>query len=291
MRLVRRLSTGFRLTRGSLRVLRGSPSLMAFPLVGGLGTLAFGTVLSLTVFVADLVDGWLTLGVLFGFYIVTTFVASFFTAALVASVDDAFHGREPTLTGGIAAAWAIKRQLAVWAAISAVVGVFLRSLECSESLLSRYAAGLFAVGWTITTLFVVPVLVFQDVSVSGMFSQSASTFKRTWGESLSANFGIGLLQFVVWLGGVAVIVAVGAGLFSLVPWLGTSTVILGVFGLSVGVSLGGRTVKGIVKTALYVYATEGRVPPAFAEFDFETLEGRTAAATASDDPDSDPATT
>lgn len=291
MRLVRRLSTGLRLTRDSLRLLRSSPGLVAFPLLGGLSTLAFGAVLYLTVFVADLVDGWLTLAALFGFYVVTTFVASFFTAALVASVDDAFHGREPTLRGGLAAAWAIKYKLAVWAVISAVVGVVLRSLERSESLLSRYAAGLFAVGWTITTLFVVPVLVFEDVSARRMFSKSASIFKRTWGETLSANFGIGLLQIIAWLGGVAVIVAVGAGLFSLVPWLGTSTVILGVVGLSVVVSLVGRTVTGIVKTALYVYATEGTVPPAFADFDFETLEGRTAASTASDGSDPDSVTT
>ncbi|MEA1932681.1 MAG: DUF6159 family protein [Euryarchaeota archaeon] len=286
MRLVRRLTTGFDLTRDSLTVLRNYPTLVAFPLLGGIGTLAFGAVLYLTVFVADLVGGWLTLLALFGFYVVTTFVASFFTAALVASVDDVFHGREPTVRAGVAAAWAIKRELAVWAVISAVVGVILRSLERSESLLSRYAAGLFAVGWTITTLFVVPVLVFEDVSVRRMFSNSASTFKRTWGETLSANFGIGLLQGVVWLGGVAVIVAVGAGLFSLVPWLGTSTVILGVIGLSVAVYLVGRTVTGIVKTVLYVYATEGTVPPAFADFDFETLEGRVEASTPSDDADS-----
>jgi hypothetical protein len=286
MRLVRRLSTGVRLTRGSLGLLRDYPRLVAFPLLGGLATLAFGAVLSLTVFVADLVDGWLTVVALFGFYFVSTFVASFFTAGLVAAVDDAFHGREPTVRAGVAAAWEIKRELAVWAAISAVVGVLLRSLERSESLLSRYAAGLFAVGWTITTLFIVPVLVFEDVSVRGMFSNSASIFKRTWGETLSANFGIGLLQFVVWLGGVAVIVAVGVGLFSLVPWIGTTTAILGVIGLSVGVSLVGRTVTGIVKTALYVYATEGTVPPGFAGFDFETLEGRTEASTGSDEADS-----
>ena len=274
MRLIRRLSTGVRLTRDSLRVLRREPSLAVFPLLGGGTTLAVGAVAYLAVFVADLVDGWLALAALFGLYFVTTFVASFFTAALVAAVADVFRGNEPTLRAGLAAAWDVKGALAVWSAISALVGVGLRLLERSESLLSRYVAGLFAIGWTLTTFFVVPVMVFEDVSVRGLFATSAGTFRDTWGETLSANFGIGLLQVVVWLGGVAAVVAVGVGLFNLVPWVGTSTVILGVVGVSVAVYLVGRTVDGIVRTALYVYAADRTVPPAFAEFDFETLEGR-----------------
>lgn len=286
MRLVSRLSTGLRLTRDSLQVLQDHPRLLVFPLGSGSATLAVGLVFYLAVFVADLVDGWLLLAALFGLYFLTTFVASFFTAGLVAAVGDAFHGREPTVRAGVADAWAIKRQLAVWSILSALVGVVLRSLERSESLLSRYVAGLFAVGWTVTTLFVVPVLVFEDASIRGMFSKSASTIKRTWGETLSANFGIGLLGVVVWFGGVAAVLVVGVGLFSLVPWVGTTTVILGVLGLTVTVYLVGRTVQGIVKTALYVYATEGTVPPAFAEFDFETLDGRVEDATATDEADS-----
>ena len=283
MRLVRRLSTGFRLTRDSLRVLRSHPTLVVFPLLGGGTTLAVGTIAYFAVFVADLVEGWLALVALFGLYFVTAFVASFVTAALVAAVAEAFRGREPTLGAGVAAAWDVKGTLAVWSAISALVGVILRSLERSESLLSRYAAGLFAVGWTLTTFFVVPVVVFEEVSTRGLFARSAGRFQETWGETLSSNFGIGLLQAVVWLGGIAVVVAVGAGLFSLVPWVGTSTVILGVIAVSVGVFLVGRTVQGIVKTALYVYATEGTVPPAFDAFDFETLEGRTEASALNDE--------
>ena len=275
MRLVRRLSTGCRLTRDSLGVLRSHPILMVFPLLGGGVTLVVGAAAYLAVFVADLADGWLALVALFGLYFVTTFVASFFTAALVAAVADAFRGREPTLAAGLAAAWDVKGALAVWSTISAVVGVFLRALERSESLLSRYAAGLFAVGWTLGTFFVVPVIVFEDGSTRGLIGRSAGRFRGTWGETLSSNFGIGLLQLVGWLAGVAAVLAVGVGLFDLVPWVGTTTVLVGVVAVSVGVYLVGRTVQGIVTTALYVYATEGTVPQAFATFDFETLEGRT----------------
>jgi len=275
MRLVRRLATGLRLTRDSLGVLRRYPRLVVFPLLGGTASLLLWAGLYVAVVRADLVTGWAGVVALFGTYFLTTFVAAFFTAALVAAVAEAFRGTEPTLQEGVAAAWAKRRPLAAWAVLSAGVGVILRSLERSESLLSRYAAGLFAVGWTLGTFFVVPVIVFEDGSTRGLIGRSAGRFRGTWGETLSSNFGIGLLQLVGWLAGVAAVLAVGVGLFDLVPWIGTTTVLVGVVAVSVGVYLVGRTVQGIVKTALYVYATEGTVPQAFATFDFETLEGRT----------------
>ena len=275
MRVLQRFKTGLILTRDSLAVLRNHPDLVLFPLISGLATLLFGVVLYLTVFVGGVLGGGLEYVALFGLYFVTTFVASFFTAALVSSVDDAFHNRNPTLRGGIAAAWNKKTELAVWSVISAVVGVLLRSLERSDSALSRIIAGFFALGWTITTFFVIPVIVFEDVSVSEMFSKSAGTFRETWGETFSSTLGIGLIQFALWVVGMALVVAVGGLLFMILPAVGTSTVILGGVGLTICVYLIGQTVQGIAKTALYVYAAEGLIPSEFDNFDFETMGGRT----------------
>ena len=275
MRVLQRFKTGLILTRDSLAVLRNHPDLVLFPLISGLATLLFGVVLYLTVFVGGVLGGGLEYVALFGLYFVTTFVASFFTAALVSSVEDAFHNRNPTLRGGIAAAWNKKTELAVWSVISAVVGVLLRSLERSDSALSRIIAGFFALGWTITTFFVIPVIVFEDVSVSEMFSKSAGTFRETWGETFSSTLGIGLIQFALWVVGMALVVAVGGLLFTILPAVGTSTVILGGVGLTICVYLIGQTVQGIAKTALYVYAAEGLIPSEFDNFDFETMGGRT----------------
>ena len=284
MRVLQRFKTGLTLTRDSLAVLKKHPDLVLFPLISGIATLLFGAVLYLTVFVGGLIGGGVEYVALFVFYFVTTFVASFFTAALVSSVDDTFHGRNPTLRDGMAAAWEMKTELAVWSVISAVVGVILRSLERSDSSISRIAAGVFAVGWTITTFFIIPVIVFEDVTVKEMFSKSARTFRDTWGETFSSTLGIGLIQFALWIAGMALVVAVGGLLFTVLPSVGTSTVILGAIGLTVGVYLVGQTVQGIAKTALYVYAAEGLVPSEFDNFDFETMGGRTAGSTRSDSP-------
>ena len=284
MGVLQQFRTGLTLTRDSLAVLRAHPDLMLFPLLSAVATLLFGALLYLTVFVGELIGGGIEYLALFGLYFVTTFIASFFTAALVSSVDEAFHGRNPTLRGGMAAAWEMKTELAVWSVISAVVGVILRSLERSDSAVSRIIAGFFALGWTITTFFIIPVIVFEDVSVSEMFSQSAGTFRDTWGETFSSTLGIGLIQFVLWIIGMALVVAVGGVLFTVVPAVGTSTVILGAGGLTVGVYLVGQTVQGIAKTALYVYAAEGLVPSEFDNFEFETMGGRTDGSTRSQSP-------
>lgn len=270
-----RLKTGLTLTRDSLSVLKHHPDLMLFPLAGGIVSLLFGAMLYLTVFVGGLVGTGVEYVALFAFYFTTTFLASFFTAALVYSVNDAFHGRNPTLRNGMAAAWEMKGPLAVWSVISAIVGVLLNSLENSDSGLARIAASLFALGWTVTTFFIIPVIVFEDVSTTEMFTKSAGAFRDTWGETLGAGFGIGLVQLVGGLLGVTVVLAIGSGLFVIVPAVGISVVVLGVIGVVVVVYLVGQTVQGITKTALYLYAAEGTVPDEFDNFEFTTLGGRT----------------
>lgn len=286
-----RLKTGLKLTRDSLAVLRHHPDLMLFPLAGGIVSLLFGAVLYLGVFVGGLVGGGLEYIALFVFYFVTTFLASFFTAALVYSVNDAFHGRNPTLRNGMAAAWEMKGPLAIWSLISAIVGVLLKSLENSDSGLARIAGAFFALGWTITTFFIIPVIVFEDISTKEMFSKSAGTFRNTWGETLGAGFGIGLVQFGIGLFGAAIVVAIGGGLFVLVPAVGISVVLLGLAVVFVGTYLVGQTVHGIAKTALYIYAAEGTVPDEFDDFDFDTLDGRTGGKSAVRDQTSSPTMT
>lgn len=270
-----RLKTGLKLTKDSLRVLREHPDLMLFPLAGGIASLLLGAVLYLGVFVGGFISGgiqYLALGV---FYFGTTFLASFFTAALVYSVNDAFHGRNPTLRNGMAAAWTMKGPLVVWSVISAIVGVLLQSLENSDSGLARIAGAIFALGWTVTTFFIIPVIVFEDVTTKEMFSKSAATFRDTWGETLGAGFGIGLVQLLIGLLGGGIVLAVGWGLFLLVPAVGIGAIVIGVVSVAVGTYLIGQAVQGIAKTALYIYAAEGTVPDEFDNFDFDTLEGRT----------------
>ena len=270
-----KFKTGLKLSKDSLGVIRDHPKLLVFPAMGALSSLVFWIVFLLPLVVAQFFGSGIEYVVLFFLYFVTTFTATFFTAGLVFAVNQAFHGEEPSVREALAAAWQRKGPILVWSAIAATVSVILKKLEESNSAVVGILSALFALGWSVMTFFMVPVIVFEDVTVTSMFRRSAETFRETWGESIGVGLGVTLIQFLVGIVGVAIAVVLALVLGAIVPVAG---LVFGVFlvgGALVLTYLVGQTVWGITKTALYVYAAEDRVPEQFENFDFETLEGRT----------------
>ena len=275
-----RLKIGFGMARRSGRLLRAHPKLLAFPLVGGVAGIAFMITLFGSLFVSGLYEqpGPVLYGALFAAYVVETFVAAFFAAALVSATRTVFHGEEPSIKGALAEAWEHKVPLLAWAVIAAIVGVIIRAIESNDNLLARILAGLFAVAWSVMTYFIVPVIVFRDPSIGEMFKQSASTFKDTWGESIGAMGAVNIVTFLLVLVGAAL----GAAVFFVTPGsieivilttllIGGSAVVLAL--------LVGQALTGIAKTALYVYATERTAPEFFEDMDFGRLGGEDSGST------------
>lgn len=273
MGLIANLKTGWTLSVDSLTVLREHPRLLAFPAISGAATGLFFVLLYLGVFVAGFVGGGAEFVALFVLYFVTTFVASFFTAALVHAVNDTFHEREPSIGRSIRAAWRMKGTLAAWSFVAALVSVVVRRLEQSNSPLAGVASAIFSLGWAVTTFFVIPVIVFEDVDVRSMFSRSAETFADTWGETLGAGLGLGIIQLLLVVGAILLAALTFFVLAAISPAAGFGSALLVVLGLLLAYLIG-QTVRGIAKTALYLYAREGRIPEEFTDFDFETLGGR-----------------
>lgn len=277
-----RLKTGWSLTKSSFGVLRDHPKLMVFPLLAGLSSIIFFVLLFLPMLVAELVSDSLVLVVLFALYFATTFASTYFTAGLIHASNEVFHGREPSVIDSLSAMTDRLGPIFVWSLISATVSILLRKLEQSDSPAAGLLRSVFAIGWSIMTFFIVPTIVFQGGSVTGMFKDSGRAFKETWGENIGASFGItgiifviGLLLFIA-----AVVVAVVVG--TAFPTAGTAIGIVLVLLAITFTYLLSQTVWGIVKTALYVYADDGFKPEQFEGFDFETLGGRTEQSTTGD---------
>ncbi|MFB6188939.1 MAG: DUF6159 family protein, partial [Halapricum sp.] len=197
--IFRRFKIGFGLARRSGRVLRAYPNLLLLPLIGGIAGVAFVGTLFGGLYAGGLYDnpGPVLYAVLFVSYVVETFIASFFAAALVAATRTTFQGGTPTVGNAMRAAWKHKWPLLVWSVIAAIVGVIIQAIESQDNLVAEILAGLFSVAWGVLTYFVVPVIVFEDPSIRGMFSQSASTFKNTWGESAGAMTAVNLVTFLL----------------------------------------------------------------------------------------------
>jgi hypothetical protein len=267
-----RISTGWELASQSFRVLRLDKELLLFPLLSGLACLLVLGSFALPLWNSEMVNGILNeqqapesplaYVVLFAFYFVNYFVIVYFNTALIACAIVRFRGGDPTLGDGIRAASARLPQIAGWALVSATVGLILRIIESSSKRAGEFAAALLGMAWTAVTYFVLPVLVVEKVGPFEAMKRSLSILRKTWGEALAANFGLGLIIFLISL--LAAVPLIGG-----VVAFGTGNVVLGGIGIFVGVvllilvALVSSAVDAILLGALYLYAAEGTVPEYF----------------------------
>ena len=66
-----------------------------------------------------------------------------------------------------------------------------RFISERSGFIGRIVVGLVGMGWTLATYLAVPVLVTQNVGPIDAVKESAGLFKRTWGEQMVGNFGMG----------------------------------------------------------------------------------------------------
>jgi len=264
-----RISRGIELARQSWHVLQEEKTLLVFPLLSGIACLLVLASFALPLWATGYAGGLLEDGkmpqdpiayaVLFAFYFVNYFVIVFFNSALISCAIIRFHGQDATLGDGIGAAMQRLPQIAAWALVSATVGIILKAIESRSEKLGQLAAGLLGAGWAIATYFVVPVLVVEGVGPFAAIQRSFAILRKTWGESLTAQFGIGLL---VTLATFAAVIPAVAGIA-----LGnTAAAAIGIgitVVLVVLISLISAALNTIILAALYLYAAEGQVPQQF----------------------------
>ncbi len=268
-----RLKTGFTLATDSVKVIRQEPSLLVFPLVAGVFGLVYIAGISGAGYATGLVglesgSNVVTYGLLFVLYFGSTFIASFFTAALMYNAREVFRGKDPTIGDGLRAAWRNKGPLLVWSLIAATVGVILRGIESSDSPVAKVVATLFSAAWGILTYFIVPVIVFEEVRVTEMFERSAKTFSDTWGETAGSAFGVGLVSVVFGIVGVLVAAVVAVLLFQAGATVGIVGAVVTFIAVALVVYLFSSALTSVARTALYVYATTGERPSDFDNVDF-----------------------
>ena len=194
------------------------------------------------------------------FYIVAYFITLFFNTALVGAAMMRMDGHDPRLSDGLRIAWQRAGRIFLYACIAATVGLLLRSLEERVGWLGRIVIKLIGVGWALATFLVVPVLVTRDVGPIEAVKDSAGLLRRTWGENIIGNVGLGLVFGLAYF--LFAIVAVSAlwvafqsghvVFLALVIALG----LLAFFALS---SLH-ATMQGVYSAALYRYATDHATP-------------------------------
>ena len=263
-------ASGWALARESWRLLLLDKELLLFPLMSGIASFLvlasfFGGVWASGMLEREQVDEVTAWVVLFLYYFANYFVIVFFNSGLVACAMIRFRGGDPTVGDGLRAARERVAHIVAWAALAATVGVVLRMIEERVGFVGKIVIAILGAVWTIATYFVVPVLVVEGLGPLDAAKRSAGILKKAWGESLVSNIGVGLVVTVV-----TILIAVPVGLGFLLLALQTASLAVAVTGVVVLLAifvlsaLIGSALGSITLCALYLFATEGKVPQAFA---------------------------
>ncbi len=265
-----RVSNGWSLAKASWEVLKLDRELLVFPLLSGVACLIVMASFALPLAAGGYLDNIgnldeesganITLAVVgFVFYFINYFIIVFFNTALVSCAIIRFRGGDPTVADGFRAAVERLPQILAWTAVSATVGMILKGLESRSRRTGQFVGGMLGMAWSATTYLVIPVLVVERVGPFEAISRSLSILRRHWGESLAANFGIGIIVTLAML--IAAIPG-ALGVYSGDPLWMAAGIVISATGIIL-VALVSSALSAIVTAAIYEYATTDEAPSVF----------------------------
>jgi len=250
---------GFEITRDSLRIFAQRPTLLVLPALSLLAVGSAFAVLAAIVFQRGLVESLLLndlykYGALFCAIAISSSVAAFFNAAVAHCAAQLFDGNPTSVRDGLAAAWRVRRQIAVWAVVAATLGTVLYILDEKFGVVGSLTRTVFDLAWALLTFFIVPVIVLDERrSLRRQLRRSGSLFRETWGESVSATLGVSFVFLLVALPGIAL----GAIGYLHLDGAVAAGALVGSGVIVVAAIVGSQTASTVVRTALYRYATTG----------------------------------
>ena len=264
--------------KASAAVLQQDKELLVFPLISTIAMLAVMVSFAIPVIGLGIFEGArgghegispAMAVVAFLFYASQYFVIFFFNAALIGAAMIRLDGGDPTVRDGLRIATSRIGAIAGYALIAATVGMVLRALQERVGFIGKIIVALIGMGWTLATAMVVPVLVAENVGPIQAVKDSAGLLRKTWGENVIGNAGLGLAFGIIFLAviGGSVVLVIAAAMSHSVALIVMALVIAV---LAIGVTgLVQAALTGIYSAALYRYATKGE---GTAGFDTQTLQ-------------------
>ncbi|MFC0544198.1 DUF6159 family protein [Kutzneria chonburiensis] len=266
----------FDIARASLRVLRAHKSLVLFPIMSGLATLALlvavlaGAHVPLTLEHIDTDElvraGW---PIAVPVYFVLSFVTIFCNSALVHAVNEALEGRPATVGVGLRGAWARIVPILLWSLLSCTVSLVLRVIGRQFGIVGKIVESLAGIAWALVTYFVVPVMIVDGRSVRDSVTRSRELLRKTWGAEVGGGLGISVALWGAVVLGIALLLT---GLITTAAF-GVTALIVALVAIVVWLVLVGTvasTVSVIYRVVLHRFATGRPVPAAFSQLDLSS---------------------
>ncbi|MEA1053391.1 DUF6159 family protein [Lamprobacter modestohalophilus] len=199
------------------------------------------------------------------FLLITSFITNFFLNALVGGTLERLRGGNPTFGDGLALARQRAGVILGYSGIAATVGLLLSFLRGRDQQpgIGFLLASLGGFAWSVATFLVIPILAAKDIGPVAAIKESVTLLKRTWGEQLSINVGLG---FIIGLPMLLMMAGTFAGGFWAAnteqPVLMIATIATGVTLIAL-LSLMSATLNAMIRSAVYLYAETGAVPGPF----------------------------
>jgi hypothetical protein len=262
----------FELLKASWHVLSSDKELLWLPVISGICALIVAASFGVPIFLTGNdststsgsssfqlgVPGYVLIALA---YFVLAYVTIFFNTALVWAANERLEGRDPGLGSALGAARERAGVILPWAIVTATVSLIIRAIEERAGFLGRIIIGLVGMAWSLVTFLVLPLIVLENVSVGAAIKQSASMFKRTWGENVIGQGGIGLVSLLAILVALPIVfILFATGITALI----VAGIVVGVIWMC-GVAIVTSALGVVYQTALYRYASSGSVPPGFTE--------------------------
>jgi len=185
---------GYLIIVESLKLLNNNKSTILFPLFSAIASsVAIAACVFIYIYFAASTNGaqlspnkttdeFIMYGSGFIFYLVTTFIVSFFQAGLAIAISTQINGGKITFSQAMAAAGKHAGKIFVWSLVWATVGVILDFIQNKTKLGGRIATMILGAAWGIATFFIVPVLVLENGSIGASLKRSVDIFKKKWGK-------------------------------------------------------------------------------------------------------------
>jgi hypothetical protein len=266
-----KFSRSWQLIKASAGVLKQDKELLVFPLLSTIAAILVAATFILPLVATGALESATSSDeinpvvaiVAFAFYFVQYTVIFFFNTALVGAAMIRLEGGDPTVGDGLRIASKKIVPILGYAAIAATVGMILRAVEEKLGGVGKWVAGLLGAAWTVATFMVVPILVTKDIGPIDAVKESGMLLKKTWGENLIGNGGLGIVFFLVYL----VFGLAFAALFVLVGAAKSGALMLTLIGVAVAffvvLALIQTALQGIYSAALYRHATGAADAPGF----------------------------
>jgi len=258
-------SESWRISKTAFRMIKEDKALLLFPVVSALALI--GIVMLLATFsflviissIQSVTSKYALIAIIWIIgYFMLWFVHTFFAAALINASMIKLNGQQASFSDGIEGAKSQWKKIFLWAVFAGTVGIIINIISSKIKGLGRLILSV-AVGaaWGIATYFILPVLLYENLSAWKSLKRSASIYWNNFGNTIISNLIVNAIIAGGILGGAILVVA---GIF-----MAIHTFLLGILLIVVGIVLGaislliGSAVDGVLIAALYKYATTGNI--------------------------------